>query len=220
MTAPQQPPPQQPPPSTGQLAIASAAVLAVAPTVGAAVLLLKTRMAEEHIEQLALRGALDVVMGHPPDATGFYGPATRYMSQLNLMRRAQFLVASARRLQGSVLQARSHNANIARAFADQLAAERRYYGQHKMAVWQRERAAAQVDTAGREYGRLLGWYSVNDSHTSPECRAAHRHNFYADQPPLIGYPGAVHPACRCMPGPPIPGAALVPAGRRSYSRAA
>jgi len=71
------------------------------------------------------------------------------------------------------------------------------------------RAAAQVDTAVMDHGLLLGWHSVNDRRTSPECRAANRHNFRADDMPLIGFPGAVHPHCRCWPGAPFPGAPMV-----------
>jgi uncharacterized protein with gpF-like domain len=68
-----------------------------------------------------------------------------------------------------------------------------------------------VDTAVMQVGLLLGWNTVIDSHTSPECLAANGHNFRADHMPKIGYPGAVHPHCRCYAGPPRPGANLLAA---------
>lgn len=56
---------------------------------------------------------------------------------------------------------------------------------------------------------LVGWQARMDSRTSPECAAANGLNFYADRPPAIGYPGAVHPHCRCRPRKPWPNAGLV-----------
>jgi hypothetical protein len=79
-----------------------------------------------------------------------------------------------------------------------------------MAIWSRMAAASRVDSASMLYGLLLGWNTVHDSHTTPECRHADRKNFWADRMPLIGYPGMTHPNCRCWPGPPVPGAAILP----------
>lgn len=212
------PPPQQQP-SQQQLAVAAASALAVAGTVAEAAAILGPVFIGTKVSLAALKAALEVVMGHPPDAEGFYGPATAKIARLNLMRRAQFLVASSRRFSEVMKRVAAGGADP-REILDLMRAERRYYGQHMMASWARMRAAAQVDTASMEHGRLLGWYTVLDRKTSPECIAANRHNFYADQMPAIGYPGAVHTNCRCMPGPPVPGAQLVGAGRRVYGRAA
>jgi hypothetical protein len=77
------------------------------------------------------------------------------------------------------------------------------------AIYQRELAAARVDSAAMLYGRLLGWNTVVDSHTTPDCLAADGRNFYADKMPRIGYPGTVHATCRCYPGQPFPGAGMV-----------
>lgn len=45
----------------------------------------------------------------------------------------------------------------------------------------------------------LEWQADLDEKTSPECRAAHGHVFDArSAPPVIGWPGAVHP--HCFPG--------------------
>jgi hypothetical protein len=96
-------------------------------------------------------------------------------------------------------------------------AEERYYALHLQAEERRQRAAALQDMTARLLGdrtettlAYLGWHAVLDEHTTPECRAADGSNFRADQMPLIGWPGAVHAACRCTCGPPIPGAPLLP----------
>lgn len=212
MTQPQ-PPPQQQQPSQGQLAVAVAAVLVVATSAAAAAATLAPLFLYAKIRRDALEAALGVVLGMPPDAAGFHGPATAQAARLNLMRRAQFVVASARRLTGDLVTARSQGTSLAQALRDGIARERRYYGLHLVAGWTRSNAAAQVDSAAADYGLLLGWYTRIDTRTSPECLAANKHNFRADDMPLIGFPGAVHPHCRCSPGPPFPGAALVDAAR-------
>ena len=56
---------------------------------------------------------------------------------------------------------------------------------------------------------LVGWKAVMDSRTSAECAAANGKNFPADRPPVIGWPGAVHPHCRCVPTKPYAGAGMV-----------
>jgi hypothetical protein len=206
MTTPQQPQPSQGQPQAA-LALTVASALAGATTVAEATVILGPAFAAMKIKRAALMAALEVVMGHPPDRHGFYGPATARIARLNLMRRAQFLIASAKRLGADL--ARSVSEGRAWDVRAAVAAERRYYGQHMVAMWNRMNAAAQVDSTAMTYGRLLGWYTWLDSRTSPECRAANRHNFNADEMPAIGYPGAVHPHCRCMPGAPFPGAPLV-----------
>lgn len=119
-----------------------------------------------------------------------------------------------------VLSARSRGETARSALASALTRERRYFGQHIEAAWNRARAAAQVDQAYQSYGGLLGWYSVRDRSTSRECRAAHGGNFYVDRPPAIGWPGSVHPHCRCMPGPPVPGGRMLATFGRPTVRSA
>jgi len=208
MTTPQQqPPPAQQPPQDQQLALAAAEALAVAGTVAEALTIMGVALAALKLRQAAARAMLEIVMGHPPDAAGFYGPATTQVARLNLVRRAQFLVASIKRT----------NADFAsgdpQRILDARERERHYYEQHMLANWSRERAAAQVDSASMEWGRLLGWYAVIDRRTEIECRLANRHNFYADKMPSIGYPGMVHLHCRCQPGPPFPGARIMTPAR-------
>ena len=211
MTQPAPPAQQQQQPTAAQqqqAVLVAAEVLAAATTVAGAAGLLIPVFAALGIRAAAVHAALSVLLEHPPDREGFYGPATGTTARLNLIRRAQFLVNSAVRLSADLSRVASGE-QPATSLLDAIARERRYYGQHMMATWNRMRAAAAVDTAVMDYGPLLGWYAVMDAATSPECRRANRHNFRADVMPRIGYPGAVHPHCRCLPGPPIPGAPLL-----------
>lgn len=85
---------------------------------------------------------------------------------------------------------------------ESLAAERRFYDQHRDARDNRQEHAAEVARAASLFGPILGWHRNHASDSEAECLAADGHNFRADQPPLIGYPGTVHPHCRCIAGPP------------------
>lgn len=198
----------QPPPSDTQLGTAVASALIIAGTVTEAATLLAPLFVRIGITKAAVSLALDIVMGFPPAQTGFYGPATQQMSRLNLIRRAQFTVNSSRRFAADLGRVASGELSPGDLQAT-IGRERRYYGQHMQAIWQREMAAARVDSASMLYGRLLGWNAVIDSHVTPDCLAAGGKNFYADQMPAIGYPGTVHATCRCWPGAPFPGAAMV-----------
>lgn len=84
--------------------------------------------------------------------------------------------------------------------AKAIEAEKVYFNQHMDAVSKRRGAANAVDKARAKYGDELGWYAVMDNRTSPECREANGKNFNATHIPSIGFPGAVHPNCRCRPG--------------------
>ncbi|MGH3303261.1 MAG: hypothetical protein ACRDOK_16585 [Streptosporangiaceae bacterium] len=164
-------------------------------------------------QQMGLRGALDAVMTSPPERREGIGAASSAIARLNLMRRAQFTVAAARRITADLKQARSQGTSLRAALAAGVSRERRYFGQHLDAIQQRTQAAALVDSKAADFGDLLGWYTVRDKHTSAECLAAGGKNFYASTMPLIGYPGGVHPHCRCYPGRPHTGAALLPSAR-------
>lgn len=118
---------------------------------------------------------------------------------LNLQRRAAYLIMAGRRLGTAVVRDGGTPGTVAQA----LRAEGRYLQQHLRAVRKRNDAAAEVAAASIRYGQDLGWHAIRDDRTSPECRAAHGSNFRADEPPAIGYPGAVHEHCRCKPGPPF-----------------
>jgi hypothetical protein len=195
------------------MAAAAALVLAQAVTVADAVAGLALLFKGFSIRAAALRISLAVVMGMPPDRQGAMGNATMTVSNLNVVRRAQFLVAAARRVNADITSAISNRTSIREAIATALVRERRYYGQHLQAGWNRMDAAARTDSAAMQYGLLLSWNAVMDSHTSPECRAADGSNYRADVMPWLGYPGMVHPHCRCYPGRPIDGAKIIPAWR-------
>lgn len=106
--------------------------------------------------------------------------------------RAAYLLSAARRIQAAL-----HTHTL----ADAVAAEKRYFAAHLAAQANRKAAAKAVDAAATAHGPLLGWYAVMDTRTSAECAAANGHNFTVTQRPAIGWPGSVHPHCRCVPGP-------------------
>jgi hypothetical protein len=197
------------------LAVVIASVLATEVTVAAAAAIITATPAwlQARSEGLALRAALDVVMGMPPDAHGISGPASAQVARLNLLRRAQFAVMATRRITADIIAARSHGIPLTQALAESVTRERRFFGQHMTAIWQRRQAAAMADTAASTYGLLLGWHTVLDKHTSAECRAANGRNFNVTSMPSIGFPGGVHPHCRCYPGRPWPGGRMLPSGR-------
>lgn len=105
------------------------------------------------------------------------------------------------------------------------AREERYIDQHLDAQDRRVRAAETVDNEARLPGHvtdrpapggvpgdpdglldgdrprvILRWRAHPDDKVTPECRAADGAWFYADTPPIIGYPGMPHGGtCRCWP---------------------
>jgi hypothetical protein len=125
-------------------------------------------------------------------------------------RREAFGQASSERIRRAV-QDPAHQFPVPTDVLDRaLAKERRYFDQHLGAERGRREAAGRVDSTARRLGlTTLGWHARLDDRTTPECRAAHSHNFDVTRPPSIGYPGAVHPSCRCRPGPPFAGEPLV-----------
>lgn len=158
------------------------------------------------ITALALRLAAGVVLSWPQDVLEGTGPAQRFAVRQNLTRRAQFLVAAAKRVQQAITAARSAGEPPTPAAEAAARAEGRNLALHVQASQNRMAAAARTDGAATMHGNLLGWNSVSDARTSPGCRKANGKNFYADRPPLIegapSFPGSAHPACRCWPSAP------------------
>lgn len=115
----------------------------------------------------------------------------------NLRYRAAFIINALRRI------AAAPDWKIA------LKRELGFWKAHTAASARRMTVARRIDASRKLYGDVLGWYSKMDERTTAECRAADHRNFNALQPPVIGYPGSVHPRCRCLPGPPFPGAKMV-----------
>lgn len=119
-----------------------------------------------------------------------FGPAAHAMAVVQASYRAAYLVASAVRMQNAV--------NAGSTMSAALADEMRFFRLHVAAQQNRANAAKAVDKeAGGNPDRLLLWVARMDSRTSPECAAANGHTFSADTIPIIGYPGSVHPHCRC-----------------------
>jgi hypothetical protein len=230
MTTPAPPQPQQPvqPPPSGlddpALAIAVASILAgfggPAVAVAGAVAGLAARFALTAAAVQALGAVLNVVMQHPPPVTGVIGAASQQTARMNMARRAQYVIAAAKRVMGAARDARAKGEPVGAAIRAQLAKERRYYEQHQAAMWNRAAAAGKTDMAAAEHGNFLGWNTVIDARTSAECRAADGWNFRATAMPDIGFPGAVHPRCRCYPSAPHPGGRLLPSRGRRFARAA
>lgn len=90
--------------------------------------------------------------------------------------------------------------------------EQRYLEQHLDAQERRRAAAERVDAEASKDGNvtdapqngptggrvILKWRAHPDDRTTIECRAADGAWFYADTPPVIGYPGMPHGGtCRC-----------------------
>lgn len=189
-------------------ALATALVSAVTPEAAMAAILSYSR--SSRVQPAAMLWSIQLVMSFPPEVTGVSGTASLITARQNWLRRAQFALSAARRAMADIEQARAHGIPARQALATSAARERRYFAQHLDAIRGRAMAAMAVDMAALSYGPLLGWNTVHDSRTSAECRAADGKNFRADAMPVIGWPGAVHPHCRCYPGPARIGARMLP----------
>ncbi|AWY07490.1 capsid morphogenesis protein [Streptomyces phage LazerLemon] len=197
-TAPEQ---QQPPPEDdGEMVEAILAILAVGAAVDATakslsvVLGVPLGIALEFLQALG-KAALKAFRGatvKPKTPT-----AVALAQRANLRYRAAFIIRALRR--------------IVAAPDKKLALKREldFWKGHLKANQRRITVARRIDWARGRYGELLGWYAKMDNRTSAECRAADGRNFVALEPPVIGYPGSVHLHCRCVPGPPHPGAKMV-----------
>lgn len=118
------------------------------------------------------------------------GPAAQAVAVSQANFRAAYLIAASVRMQNDV--------NAGMQLRDALAREMVNYQRHLAAQQNRRRAADAVDIeAGNDPTRLLIWHAKMDSRTSPECAAANGLTFTAATVPIIGYPGMVHPHCRC-----------------------
>lgn len=199
MTNQEQPPPP-PPEDDGELVEAILAILALNATVDATakalstVLVVPLGIALEFLHALG-KSALKAFRG--ATVTPKTPTAEAIAIRANLRYRAAFVIRALRR--------------IAAAPDKKLALKREleFWKAHLKANQRRRNVARRVDFARGRYGELLGWYAKMDLRTSAECRAADHRNFLALVPPVIGYPGGVHPNCRCVPGPPFEGAKMV-----------
>ncbi len=132
---------------------------------------------------------------------GPYGPALGTEVRLLPAYRGWYIANAARRLTRNPLRLEHPQTT-----------EVRFWWLHRAASANRVKRSGQVDTVSRLIGApnapapLLGWQSVLDDKTTPDCRWASGRNFRADRRPPLGWPGTVHPKCRCRAVPPFPGA--------------
>jgi SPP1 gp7 family putative phage head morphogenesis protein len=131
--------------------------------------------------------------------TGSPGPAVTASLNAEAAFRAAYFVNAAARIQ--------NNVNAGMALPDAIAGESNNLALHNAAQLNRRNAALEVDKAA--VNGICGWKAKMDAKTSPECRAANGLNFRVSDPPSIGWPGAVHPHCRCRPTRPHLGAGWV-----------
>lgn len=154
----------------------------------------------------AARSAARLMLMDPPDASGVPDPP----EDVDLAWSDGPLGQSglAREQLHRVLYGANAVIRLARAEGDGTAArekEARYYAQHREAAKAREGKMADLDRAHSKHGRIMGWYGIVDSATTPECRDAIGKNFDVLDPPSIGLPGlGPHNGCRCHAGPPHP----------------
>lgn len=182
---------QQPPPEAVAIAIIAGALAMGAPAQATA----NSLSAALGIPASILLPLVVIAQSKPVDfgiATVPSETATSATADLEPTYRAHYVLAASRRVQEAIAGGIHRDEALRR--------EQRYFNQHIDAVANRRRAASQVDKAQARYGDELGWYAKMDSRTSEECREANGRNFNASVRPPIGYPGAVHPHCRCRAG--------------------
>lgn len=207
MTAPvpAQPHGAQTPPSANELAQHVAEILAAGWAIGKAADAIAALLAPWKVGGAAVLAALGLARHahRPRTQLARHGidrsvpraaDVARAAAAADLYFRAAYVVNAAWRIQGNI--------DGGKSTAEALRAEAKHYAAHRAARENRLEVAARVGKAAALHGKLLGWYRDAASDSEAECIAADGANFYADRPPLIGLPGAVHPHCRCRPGPP------------------
>lgn len=205
---PQTPPPEalaQQTPSEARLVAALASVLAVGAAYDATVKSVLAILAPLGMSALAVRTATRIAMSAPigdkVPSGAKSGTATVTSARLERVFRATYLVNSAKRISKHMREGGKPLEIIQR--------ERQHFASHLEAQSRRRTVARQIDTTALRHGKTLGWYAMMDTRTSAECRWANGRNFEVDKRPPIGYPGTVHPNCRCKPGPPHAGTRTV-----------
>lgn len=197
MTTATQPQTQQPP-SDMQAASALAPIIAAGVSAAAVAAALATVAG---VTGAVASGVVTMTATEPTPSLLALGPALSATLAGERAYRAAYLVASARRVQAAV--------DRGVPLREALAAEAPNFRAHVGAQRNRRRAALAVDKAAARHGLMLGWRARMDSRTSAECAQADGKNFAATQRPLIGWPGSVHPHCRCRPVAAFAGAGMV-----------
>lgn len=170
-------------------ALVTALLAGEGPAIIIAILMRLARVSEPAVRRLYQELPEIFVVQRP---SAIHADALANVFNQNARRRAAYLVVAAQRV------TRAHEGGDL-ALVRALIAERRFLDQHIEASMGRVEAAQQVEFALRTVGRgvMLGWEAVLDERTSGECRRADGRNFDASRIPPIGYPGTVHPHCRC-----------------------
>lgn len=179
---------QQPPQDEQRTGQILAAILAAGLSVTATQQAIAAALAPYGVTAGAAGAAYRLVRAAEQRAARFGdGPAMAANRKAGHVYRAMYLLNAARRI-----------ASSPKPLREALADESRFFRQHVAAQRRRDSAAEFVDTLGSPWFR---WHAVIDSRTSADCRAANERIFRADRMPAIGWPGAVHPNCRCFPEP-------------------
>lgn len=214
-TPPSQPAQQQPPAQQQQddqrdaTVIAAIAVALAAGTAASAILPL---LAGLGVSAVAGKAVLALLRGRPAPATsgGVVGRAAQRQAWIY---RAAYVLNAARRVDAARAQARSSGGDQRQALRDALAREKRFAGQQQDVEQRRAQAARDTEAAAQKAsgsktppaGTLVGWKARHDlGNVTPACAAADGNNYPFDRRPRIGYPGTVHPKCRCLVVPPWP----------------
>lgn len=195
-----QPPPQDDPTTARIVDVLLAAATIEAAVVGIAVILRPVK-----IGRAAILAALRLSSGgtnHQPRPRG-YGPVARDQALQEAYLRAAYVARAAWRIQADL--------NAGLTLAEARKREQRYQKAHEKARRARQEAAKRVVEQAKDYGPVLGWYLNPALANEAECIAANGNNFRVGTPPVIGYPGMVHPGCGCYPGPPWLGGGWVDA---------
>ena len=191
-------------------AVAAGAVAVAAPVAGAVALAALTRLLvrwryrrQTIAHAIRLFTLIVTPSGAPPEHEP--GPAELASIRSERTFAAWFIERSTRRVQDG------YEAGM--ADGEPEAREQRFIDQHLDAQRRRREAAARVDTEAAKPGQvtdgpdedgmgrgrvILKWWAHPDDKVTPECLAAAGCWFYADTPPIIGYPGMPHGGtCRC-----------------------
>lgn len=192
----------QPPPENSPLVKQVAQILAAGYAVHITVEALAALLKPWRVMPVAIAAALMLVdRGTQHTPRRMLGPNRRDAADADLYYRAAYVLNASQRITKQLLDGVPAKQAILR--------ERRFYQAHELARRNRLESANKIDVLREQFGPLLGWYLNPLLNNDPECVAANGHNFNAMQMPVIGWPGAVHPNCGCVAGPPHPGAGSV-----------
>lgn len=188
-------PPQQPPGDTTDDAIITALVAAI--LAGWALTKIHDLLTKlHHVEPDTVDYMLHKTIFAKLLTMDTYTPTDPILAaqrQRNIHRRAAYIVNAVRRMNTALT---THQAPTIRATWNQ---ELNHLAAHLQANHKRNESAINLARRWKHAGHpdLMGWQALLDGNTSPECAEASGRNFDPTVVPTIGYPGSVHPHCRC-----------------------